>query len=85
MGIDVLPIEEKHLINTSNGNNEIINEKYHVSVKADGERMLMFIKGDDKNVYLINNRLNVIVVGTLNKNIEKGNYYVLDGELIERP
>ena len=83
MGIDVLPIEEKHLINTSNGNNEIINEKYHVSVKADGERMLMFIKGDDKNVYLINNRLNVIVAGKLNKNIEKGNYYVLDGELIE--
>ena len=83
MGIDVLPIEEKHLINTLNGNNEIINEKYHVSVKADGERMIMFIKGDDTNVYLINSRLNVMVAGTLNQSIEKGNYYVVDGELIE--
>lgn len=83
IGTDVLPIEEHHLINSVEGNNKIINEKYHVSVKADGERMIMFIKGDDNNVYLINNRLSVIVVGTLNKNIEKGNYYVIDGELIE--
>lgn len=57
--------------------NEIINDNYLVSAKADGERYLLYISLLG-NVYLINNNKDIINTGLLSDNYET----IIDGEYI---
>jgi hypothetical protein len=84
IGTDVLPVEHSDVVKQSNDNIRLVNEKYFVSLKADGQRMILFIRGDDSNVYLIDSKLHVRVIGTLESNIPKGEYYVVDGEIVKK-
>jgi len=59
---------------------ETILKNYTVTDKADGERYLLYI-AENRNVYLINNRLNVRFMGCTSKAFANS---VLDGEFITR-
>ena len=84
IGTDVLPVQHSDVLKQQDGNIRLVNEKYFVSLKADGQRMILFIKGEDSNLYLIDSKLNVRVIGTLKENIPKGEYYVVDGEIVKK-
>lgn len=63
---------------------EVLPNKYAVTDKADGDRYFLIIK--NSNVYLISQNLNVKDTGiVLDKNLEKYNGTILDGEYILLP
>ena len=83
VGTDIRPLEHKHVV-LRNGQTELIKQQYTVSVKADGERTLLFLRGGDKKVYSIDSSLNVRIIGILSSEpLPEGNYYMVDGELVE--
>lgn len=83
VGTDIRPLEHKHIVLEA-GKTALVKEQYSVSVKADGNRMLLFLRGQDNNVYGIDSNLNVKVIALLNSPpLQEGQYYLVDGELIK--
>lgn len=84
VGTDIRPVEHKHIV-LSEGKTHLVKEQYSVSVKADGQRKLLFLRGEDENVYGIDSGLNVSKLGTLSSQtaIARGEYYLVDGEHVE--
>ena len=69
-------IHKENMINTSEIKN--IYNRYAVTLKADGERYLLFINNEGEQ-YLINNQFHVISNGQINKTYKNT---IIEGELI---
>lgn len=81
IGTDITVIDRSH-VTLKSDKTYLVRKKYSVSLKADGQRYLLFIIGGDSNLYLINNKMQVKVIGKLQLQLPNSSYYLFDGELI---
>ncbi len=77
LGPQPVALELQNLLEDPPYNVPSIINNYTVTDKADGERMLLYIH-ENKNIYLINNRLKIFNTGLTNDNINT----LIDGEYI---
>jgi SAM-dependent methyltransferase len=76
-GPQPVALELQNLLENPSYNVPSIINNYTVTDKADGERMLLYVN-ENKNIYLINNRLKIFNTGLQNDNINT----LIDGEYI---